>query len=363
MPGQRNRDPVTGAHVQRLPTIQRTEAQRAHASIIQLDRSELQQRCDPPGAADAKFDVAHLGQRLAQRVLPGCGPVGLGLPALGRRTLLLAQHHAIGGERQRLAIPVLAPVAGVFQCLYGLAERLRIGEAECRQLPELGVHAVRAVRPVPDEQADPRGSVPVQAVAGHGAGHAPASPRAAMRCLDMPVQSPVELALQDDLVGYRQARRDRRQSAGIGCPVLSGKAIATADGLLQGAVTIDQGDRDTVDLGLNPQVAASRDPGRNRLLVGELDQAGLSDRMAQRTAGFLQRIRCRAGADEAAPPAVQLRAALVIDLVVHQRLTAPVIGIVPLGELRLQLVDLLACPRVVPVRTGGEAGRGEQAQR
>ena len=110
-------------------------------------------------------------------------PVGLGLPSAGGRCSGAAPRHrwrtaTLGDTSAR------APVAGVFQCLHGLAERLRIGKPSAASCPSRAF-MLSAVRPVPDEQADPRGSVPVRpllAMAPATRPRAPALPCDAWTC-------------------------------------------------------------------------------------------------------------------------------------------------------------------------------------
>src|SRR5690606_20771928 len=183
-----------------------------------------------------------------------------GLPAFGWRSLPLAQHHPVAGERQRLAIPLLAPVAGLVETRQWPGKALTVGEAQCCKVFEPGWHGLRAGGPIPNEQADVRRSAGVESVSGHGAGDSAAGAATSGFGLHMAFQSPIEFTLQDHLASGRQLLRNCRQLPGMGCPVLATGAVATADELLQLAVAIDQSRGHAVDLGLYPQVAASFDP-------------------------------------------------------------------------------------------------------
>lgn len=75
-PGQADGDLVTRADVQRLPALQRTDADVLDLPVIELYRGQFKNRSDPPGPADFEVNLANFGQCLGEGVFPGDGPVG-----------------------------------------------------------------------------------------------------------------------------------------------------------------------------------------------------------------------------------------------------------------------------------------------
>ncbi len=153
--GQAHGDLIARPDIQCLPALQRARADAADGTVVEAYRGQLQHRRNPATAADLEVDLAHLGQRLGVGMFPGGDPVRrTGLPALRGWALALTHDHAIRGERQGIAIPMLAPACGlgvVFQWM-------RIGRAVLKthglQASETLRHSGRPVRPVPDKQPD-----------------------------------------------------------------------------------------------------------------------------------------------------------------------------------------------------------------
>ena len=123
-PGQHHLDLVARTNVKRLPALERAHADPMHVMVVQLHRRQFQHRRDAPAAADGEAHRAHLGQRGGGRIFPGHRPVRRSrLPGAGRRPVALAQHRAVGGVRQRVAVPLLAPVPQLVEARHRLRER------------------------------------------------------------------------------------------------------------------------------------------------------------------------------------------------------------------------------------------------
>ena len=284
-----------------------------------------------------------------------------GLPALTRRPCALAQYHAIAGERQSVAIPMLTPLPGLLGAAYGLAVVQAVAETQRLQLAQAFVHARRPVRPVPDEQADGPALLFIQRLSCHQPGRLAASPLAAIAALHMIIQAPVKLALQHGVERFGQLCRYAWQLPGAGRPVLAEAPVTTADGLLQHAVAVDQRDCDTVDLGLNPQVVAAGDPFAHCGLV-QFAQAGLRHWMSELACAPRQRFRQLVECVwKTLMPALQTLACLIVDFVGDQRAALVVVGLVPLRDLLGKCAQLHGRVRLRPVRAGlGQCGQREQ---
>ena len=196
--GQGDRDLIVGLHVLLLPTLHGAEADAADKAVIELYRLQLQHRRDSAAAANAERYLAHTGDGCPQWVFPGDCPVRwLGLPAGSLWTLALAQHDAVGGERQAMVEPVLTPISGLLGGIQRQGHRGTIAEVHRNQSCKACLHVPRAVGPVPDEQADLRGGFPIQHLPRHRPGDTAACPDTAGFGLDMVLQAPVQLTLQD----------------------------------------------------------------------------------------------------------------------------------------------------------------------
>ena len=66
----------------------------------------------------------------------------------------LTNHDTIGGKGQGGAVPVRAPLTNLLQVIYRIAEACAVDKAQLGQLFESLLHAVWAIRPFPDKQAD-----------------------------------------------------------------------------------------------------------------------------------------------------------------------------------------------------------------
>lgn len=75
-PGQADGNLITRADIQRLPALQRTDADVFDLPVIELHRGQFKYRSDPPGPADFEVNLADFGQCLGEGVFPGNGPVG-----------------------------------------------------------------------------------------------------------------------------------------------------------------------------------------------------------------------------------------------------------------------------------------------
>jgi hypothetical protein len=294
---------------------------------------------------------------LAGRVFPGNRPVRcFCLPARSGWPRALTQDHTIAGKRLRLIEPALAPTAGFLCVPQGLGIVQAVAEAQSLQGLQALWHVRRAIRPIPDEQADGIDLLLVERLSRHQACHLATGANPTVAALHVTVQAPVELALQHGIEWFLQVCGNGWQLPCAGCPVLAQTSIATADGLSQRAVSVDQGDRDTVDLGLNPQVVAGVDPFGDCCIV-QFAQPGLRHRVRDRSAAASQRVcQCRAGGRKAPMPGLQALAGLVIDFISHQRAALIVIGVVPLGDLLIERGELGLGAISGPV--GARAGLG-----
>ncbi|MNJ41781.1 hypothetical protein D3C77_367160 [compost metagenome] len=106
----------------------------------------------------------------------------------------------------------------------------------------------------------------------------------------MGVQAPIEFALKDQVQGARQLTIDGTEHRDVTAPVVPVATIAAADQGHQLACLIDQGDGNSVDLGLNPKVVLVLHPGRDCLLVGQFRQACVGNGVGNRAGGSLQRV-------------------------------------------------------------------------
>ncbi|MNJ50928.1 hypothetical protein D3C77_462180 [compost metagenome] len=247
---------------------------------------QLQDGRDFTGASDPEVHLAYLGQRLAKRVLPCCDPVRrLGAPAFGRWATVLAQDHTVSGKGQRRPIPVQAPTGGFISARDGNAVALAISKAQFRQPGQaLGLSA-RAFGPVPDEQTDTRASLGIQLLARHQARYGAASVHPASSRLHMAVKAPVKFALQGEVEWPGQLPGYAAEIGNVPAPVMPLDTVAAAEQLNQAALAIDQGHRHAVHLWLNPDVLFTLHPGGHCLVVVQLADAGVGDRMRYRTAG------------------------------------------------------------------------------
>src|SRR5690606_29531853 len=238
--GQAYRHLIPRAYIQFFPALQRAESDAADPAFIEVDRLQAQDRRDAPRTADAEIHRLDHGQCLAGWVLPGDCPVWrFGLPAFAGRARALAQHHAIAGERLRFGEPALAPLARLRRVLQRLGIAQAVAEAEPVQDLQALRHLRRAVRPVPDEQADFASLLLVQGLSRHQAGHLAPCAGTAVTALHVIVQVPVKLALQHGIERLRQACRYPWQLPGTGRPVLPVAPVSATDGLLQNAGAVD----------------------------------------------------------------------------------------------------------------------------
>ncbi len=343
---------VAGTDIQCLPTLQGADADPPDLSIIQPHRHQIEHRRDPSGAADLETDLAHMGQCPGMRVFPGDAPMGRpGLPASRVGSLALAQHHAIAGKGQRLAKPVLAPVPGLGKVADRSAVGFAVGEAEGAQAAQAFELGGRSVGPVPDKQADTFRFIGAQLVSCHQSRDLAAGIQAAVFGLYMVDQAPIQFALQHQVQGLWQLRRDGGDPAGTVGPVLALESIATADGLVQPALSINQGHGHAVDLGLNPQVLAALHPLPDRLVVRQLVQSGMGRRVGNGSAGLEQRVvRLPGRQGETSAPLGQGLAGLIVEFVGHWRNALAVVELVPARQLLLQGVGLASGAFRRPIR-------------
>ena len=99
--------------------------------------------------------------------------------------------------------------------------------------------------------------------------------------LHVVVQTPIEFALQHEVEGGGQLLDDAGNLARRGRPVVAHGPIASADDLAQAPVAIHQAHRDTIHLGLNPDILACAQPGANGLFIQEFFQAGMGHGVRQ----------------------------------------------------------------------------------
>ncbi|MDT4857637.1 hypothetical protein FQZ97_920700 [compost metagenome] len=252
---------------------------------------------------------------------------------------------------------MLAPVAGLVEIADRLAEAQAVGKTQGVEALQALLHRARAVRPVPDEQADVGGLFIVEAVPRQQPGDPAARSQAAGLGLHMRGQAPIEFALQGQVKRRRQVLRDRRQASRPGRPVLTVAAVPPADGLLQMAGTVDQGHRHAIDLGLDPQVFAGRHPVAHRGVIRQLVQSGLCHRVGNAPGAAAQGIGGRrADSGKAAAPLLQLGARLIVELVGYQRHALAMVGLIPGGDLCAECGYFLRGLRLRPVGAGGGPG-------
>ncbi|MNF97698.1 hypothetical protein D3C84_805350 [compost metagenome] len=145
-----------------------------------------------------------------------------------------------------------------------------------------------------------------------------------------------------------------------GGPVLAGEPVAATDRLCQLAFAVDQCHRHTVDLGLNPDIASTFEPGVDSATLMELSQAGVGD-------GVSNRATCRAqgfggGASrEAFLPFAQSQTGLIIEFVGDQGAACAMIAVVPEVDLFLQCADFGLGASGGPV--GAFSGLGAQTEK
>ena len=155
-----------------------------------------------------------------------------------------------------------------------------VAESQLAQACQAFGHFQRAIRQLPDEQADLCSFV-AQFLARHQPGDLAACPGAPVHGLYMLWLAPVQLALQDPLaVLAGQLSGDCCNPLRIGGPVLASAAVAAADRLGEATIAVDQRDRYAVDLWLHPEIAAMGQPVAHRRGVRELVQAGVNERVA-----------------------------------------------------------------------------------
>ena len=106
-----------------------------------------------------------------------------------------------------------------------------LGETQFIQCRDTGRQARRALRPVPDKQADPLGLLGAECLARHQPGDRAAGVEAAGCGLHMVGQAPVEFALQQQVQWLRQLLGDGGDLARRGGPVLARDTVATTDRL------------------------------------------------------------------------------------------------------------------------------------
>lgn len=236
-------------------------------------------------------------------------------------------------------------------------------EAQCGEGVQACGHRLWPLRPVPDEQTDAGAFGLAQLLAGEQAGDPGARAGAALAGLAVPVEAPVQLALQQQMGRcLRQVCGDRGDPRGVRRPVLAVAAVAAADQSVQVAVAVDQADRHAVHLGLHPQRLAAGDPARHGGAVGQLGQAGVRHGMGQRPGVAGQRRRMAGGGGEAAVPLRQAGAGLVVEVVVERTAAIAVVGAIPGGDALGQRLQLALGARRRPVGAGGEAGGGGREQ-
>ncbi|PAV68064.1 hypothetical protein WR25_17934 [Diploscapter pachys] len=102
--------------------------------------------------------------------------------------------------------------------------------------------------------------------------------------LHMALQAFVQFPLQHQVHRLRQLSGDGAERGNMPAPVMALEAIATAEQPDQPTLLVDQGNRDAVDLGLYPDIAFVGQPTTHCLFVRELVDAGVDDRVCNRTA-------------------------------------------------------------------------------
>ena len=96
---------------------------------------------------------------------------------------------------------MLAPASGGDEIVEWLAEALTVGKAQDAELLQTLAHISGTVWPAPDKQANPASFWLAEGVPGHQAGDSAACADAAGVVLDVPIQAPIELALQGQVMG------------------------------------------------------------------------------------------------------------------------------------------------------------------
>ncbi|MNP30881.1 hypothetical protein D3C76_1239780 [compost metagenome] len=158
-----------------------------------------------------------------------------------------------------------------------------------------------------------------------------------------------------------------RQFERIGRPVLPAQAIAAADGANQPAVPIEQADRHAIHLRLHPEIVAAAQPFLHGGWVGQLVEAGMGNRMAQRSGTAVERVG-QGGRllRKAVAPLVEAGAGLVVEFVGDRRDALAMVGVVPVRQLLAQRGQFGAGLVIGPVGAGGgerragEEGEGEE---
>ncbi|MGX1171777.1 hypothetical protein AB7M32_000502 [Pseudomonas sp. R151218B TE3479] len=95
--------------------------------------------------------------------------------------------------------------------------------------------------------------------------------------MDMGVQAPIQLALDDQIRGLAQSLRDGADLVRTRGPVMPQDTIAAADRLMQAPLAVNQGDRHAIDFRLRPDVLSSKQPGLHGVGVLQFFQAGMDD--------------------------------------------------------------------------------------
>lgn len=98
----------------------------------------------------------------------------------------------------------------------------------------------------------------------------------------MVVQSPVELALHQQVLWLCQPLWNGSDPVRGDGPVLAADTVTATDGLLQYSLAIDQRDGNAVDFGLHPDVSAITHPAIHLLGFMEFIQAGVWGRVYNR---------------------------------------------------------------------------------
>ncbi|MNR13316.1 hypothetical protein D3C85_1297130 [compost metagenome] len=156
-----------------------------------------------------------------------------------------------------------------------------------------------------------------QYLAGHQAGHGAAGTEAASLRLYVVGHAQIEFALHQQIQWLCQLLGDAGNLACRGGPVLASESVAATDRLGQQAFAVDQCHRHTVDLGLNPDIVATLQPGFDGATVMQFPQAGLGDGVSNGATCRAQRFGGGAGG-EAFSPFVQSNTGLVVEFVGDQ---------------------------------------------
>src|SRR5699024_3836487 len=109
LPGQANKNVITGRYIPLLPTSDRTDIYPLDPFIIELDLSQRCHNSDFATLAHSKMNGIYLGNLRNGRIFPCCQPVTLsGLPVSGIWFFTNTYHHTICHEGQFCFPPLTA---------------------------------------------------------------------------------------------------------------------------------------------------------------------------------------------------------------------------------------------------------------